>query len=106
MQVISADVKGFIKYWDTETFKFPAHGMQFKSMFQTDLMDCVKAEVTPKSVAVSKAGNRFALACSDLSIRVFEYATGKCLSTFSASMQVCTLLLLMKLAVCARVSWR
>lgn len=88
LQVISADVKGFIKYWDSETFKFPTNGIGFKSVFQTNLMDCVKAGVTPKAIAVSKSGDRFSVVCNDLSVRVFDYASGKCLGTFLASMQV------------------
>lgn len=88
VQVISADVKGFIKYWDSNTFKFPAQGISFKSLFQTDLMECVKAGTTPKAIAVTKSGNRFAIVCSDLSVRVFEFASGKLLHTFNATMQV------------------
>lgn len=88
IQVISADVKGFIKYWDSETFKFPSQGVNFKSVFQTDLMDCVKSGTTPKAIAVSRLGDRFAAACSDFRIRVFEYASGKLLRIFDASMQV------------------
>lgn len=57
-------------------------------MFQTDLMDCVKSGTTPKAIAVSKSGHRFAVVCSDFCIRVFEYASGKLLRIFHTSMQV------------------
>jgi WD40 repeat protein len=81
-------VKGFIKYWDPESGHFPSQGLKFKSIFSTDLMMCAKDSVVPKSIAVSKSGEKFALACSDNTFRVFLYGTGKCVRKFDASIQV------------------
>ena len=89
MQVVSCDAKGFIKYWDAETFAFPTAAVSFKSLFATDLMACVKAGCFAKSIAVSKCGSRFAIACSDMTVRVFAYLTGKQLCCFHTSMEVC-----------------
>jgi hypothetical protein len=70
-------VKGFIKYWDAESFRFPSTGLEFKSMFQTNLMDCVKSDCIVKHVCVSRSGDLLALACSDFSVRVLSYSTGR-----------------------------
>jgi peptidylprolyl isomerase domain and WD repeat-containing protein 1 len=85
---VSCDVKGFVKYWDSESGQFPSQAVQFKSIFQTDLMACVKDAVVPKSIAVSKDGQKFALSCSDFTVRVFKYQTGKCIQRFDTSIQV------------------
>ena len=88
MQVVSCDTKGFIKYWDAETHSFPSSTVSFSSMFATNLMDCVKAGVTPKTVTVSKCGLWIAVTCSDMSALVIEYKTGKLQRRFDASMEV------------------
>lgn len=77
MQVISCDVKGFVKFWDAETYGFPAATVSFSSVFATDLMACVKAGVVPKSIAISQNGKWLAITCSDLSVLVLSYRTGK-----------------------------
>lgn len=88
LQVVSCDAKGFIKYWDAETYAFPSSDVSFKSMFATSLMDCVKDGCFAKSLAISRDGRRFAISCSDMSVRVFAYASGKLLCRFDASMEV------------------
>ena len=85
---MSCDSKGFVKYWDPQSGQFPSQGLQFKSIFSTDLMSCAKDSIVPKHIAVSKSGQKFALACSDNTFRVFACATGKCIQKFDASIQV------------------
>ena len=101
LQVISCDTKGFMKYWDAETHVFPAAAVSFKSMFATNLMDCVKSGLVPKAVAVSKAGDLLAISCSDLSVLVIDFKSGKLRQRFDASMQV---RLLQVLAIALSVS--
>jgi WD40 repeat protein len=88
LQVISCDAKGFVKYWDAETYSFPAASVTFTSMFATNLMDCVKSGIVPRDVAVSKDGRLLALTCSDLSVLVLDYRSGKLRQRFEVSMQV------------------
>jgi WD40 repeat protein len=90
VQVVSCDVKGFIKYWDAETFRFPSTGLQFKSMFQTNLMDCVKMGCMVKHLSVSRSGEWLAVSCSDFSVRVLAYSTGKLKRIFHTDMKVCS----------------
>jgi hypothetical protein len=93
VQVISCDTKGFIKYWDADTYAFPTVTVSFNSIFQTNLMDCVKEGCMAKSVCVSKCGGWFAVTCSDLSVRVFSWRAGKLRRRFETSMKACLSLL-------------
>ena len=77
-----------MKYWDAETYKFPAAGLRFTSMFATSLMDCVKEGCYAKHVAVSHGGALVALSCSDLTVRVVAYETGRARCCLAAGLQV------------------
>ena len=88
IQVISADAKGLIRYWGCESYSFPVDRTDFTSMFATDLMACAKAKCIAKTICVSPNGALFALVCSDSIVRVFDFKTGKCKSSYDETFDV------------------
>jgi hypothetical protein len=88
MQVISADSRGFIKYWSSDSYRFPADTVRFKSIFSTNLMDCVSEGAVPRSITVSHWGARFAITCTDMTVRAFDFLSGHCLQKWPVDMKV------------------
>jgi peptidylprolyl isomerase domain and WD repeat-containing protein 1 len=71
--IVSADQRGMIEYWDSETLDFPTNKVQFQMKTETDLYDLVKVKTSPCSVSFSPDGNKFVVMCRDKQIRVFDF---------------------------------
>lgn len=79
--MISCDRAGVISYWNVESTS-PAPEVQFKLKMETDLFMLAKLKLVPVFVEVANGGQRFVVCCSDGSIRLFSFATGKLLFDF------------------------
>ena len=97
--VVSADARGVIEYWPVEgelagdssgggsggggsgsSGALPGVAFRFKT--ETDLYAIAKAKATPSSLAISPDGEHFALCASDCRVRLYRYASGKCMRVF------------------------
>ena len=85
--VISADTRGIIEYWDTESFELPGRrSVAFERKTDTDLYELCKARTRPESLCVSPSGEHFVVSGADRLIRVFDVARGKLLRKYDESL--------------------
>ena len=90
--MISIDAKGLIEYWSSEGEPKAPPGLSFRFKADTDLYALAKARAVPMSLALSPDGEYFAVFANDFKIRLFRFASGKCLKTFDESYDAMQLL--------------
>jgi len=91
--MISADARGVIEYWPSDVDSSGSgsagagtpKGLSFRYKTNTDLYSLAKARAAPTSLAIAPDGEHFAITASDYKVRLFRYASGKCLRTFDES---------------------
>jgi len=84
--VVSADARGILEVWSPHTdegFLPPRGAVDYLSKFDTDLLDIARAKAMPTSVSVSPDGSLFAVSATDGRLRLFRFASGKLLHSFS-----------------------
>jgi peptidylprolyl isomerase domain and WD repeat-containing protein 1 len=82
---ISSDKLGMIEYWQLseEGQNKPAGVFEMKST--TNLYDYRKNKVTPRSISMSRDGQKFAVLSSDQKIAIFEFKSGKKIREYDES---------------------
>eukprot|EP00775_Hariotina_reticulata_P004271 gene4271-4523_t len=85
--VISSDTKGFIEYWSSDDYKFPASAVKFTMKMDTDLFALAKAKTVARSLEVSKDGSQFVIFAADGRVRVWRFATGKLRRSYDESLE-------------------
>jgi len=77
--VISADINGFIEYWDPNTLDIPKDSSKvgFKSKFQTDLFDMVNSKTYALSITISPTGKYWSMVTKDRKILLFDFKKAK-----------------------------
>lgn len=85
--IISADMKGMIEYWDTESLQSPAL-VKFQYKSETDLYDLMKSKTKPSTLSVSPLGDLFVIISTDKIIRVFDFLSGKVRRKYDESVKV------------------
>ena len=83
--MVSADERGVIEYWTTAAPHAPPKNVTFRYKTETDLYVLAKAKVALTSLAVSPNGEHFAITAADFKVRLFQYASGKCLRVLDES---------------------
>ncbi|GMF58391.1 unnamed protein product [Phytophthora fragariaefolia] len=88
--VVSADRKGFVEYWDADSYTLPKDRgvLTFKFKGETDLYELAKCKTYATSVDVSADGKSFVVTAKDCHIRVFRFATGKMRRKYDESLAV------------------
>jgi peptidylprolyl isomerase domain and WD repeat-containing protein 1 len=88
--VVSADSKGMIEYWKSDTYSVPVGGtdVKFKYKTDTDLYALAMAKTEPSNLQVSPRGDMFVVTSVDKKIRVFDYFTGKLKRVYDESVKV------------------
>ncbi|CAG8565991.1 7921_t:CDS:1 [Acaulospora colombiana] len=87
--VISADVSGFLEYWQpTEPFETPTVPGMWSFKSSTDLYEFKKSRSTPTSLTISPDQSHFVtFSISDRHIRVFNLLSGKMIKKIDESLQ-------------------
>lgn len=83
--MVSIDARGVIEYWTTDGDHAAPKDVGFRFKTDTDLYGLAKARAAPTSLAISPDGEHFAVTASDFKVRLYRYASGKCIRTFDES---------------------
>jgi len=85
--VFSADQKGIIEYWDSNSFEFPKNKVSFKHKITTDLIEYAKTKTQILSATLSHNNELIAIYGKDRTIRIFVFETGKLYRKFSEPLE-------------------
>lgn len=85
-------MNGFIEYWDTDTFEFPASGrlyngarLKFTSKFSTDLFKMVERKTFALSLTISPDQEKFCICTKDRRIDIYDVLSAKIIKSIDLS---------------------
>ena len=79
--MISVDTKGLIEYWSNDDYQFISNQnskfVNFRMKSETSLFELAKSRMQVVHLEVARTGKRFVVTCTNRTIMVFDFATGK-----------------------------